>query len=545
MVLGGPLQEAAPAKIQRSTPSPYEAEDPAEITIENAPRLSFGVGKLAPLPPKATHHSEPAKVEIPSDPASIESDKKKKKKHKSKRSPAPQEAPPEQKPASDTAKPTQAPESSAAKDCGEDKPTLLEVPVIGHRLQKPGCAEPNKDPFSIDYGVDYDKGFVIRALDPEQDKFQMKINSWIQFRHAGFIRDSGQDSWTGNAGVTRPVRARNAFENERSRLTFKGHLVDKRFTYFLQLDGDTDGRETVDFFDYWFAWKFSDAFRLQFGKRKVSASRRWLMGARDSRFSDRPMATDFFRPDRTTGLWALGSFDDLLFYEATIGNGYRTANRNLGEVNDRFVFSLTQWWDAAGKFGNDLTDHAISEEPLIRVGHSFTYSRQSGRAGGSPLRETDFIRLTDGTRLTDAGALAPGTQVDDFDLLFYAVDFGWKSMGWSVSAEAYFRWLNDIGGTGVLPIDSIEQRGFFVEGGSVLYKDVLDWNVRYSQIAGDYGEASEVGIGLNWYPLESRDHLKVTFDISRFDGSPLNNTASDILVGENGTLFRTQVQAQF
>ena len=99
----------------------------------------------------------------------------------------------------------------------------------------------------------YDKGFLIKALDPEQDKFSMKINSWIQFRHAGFVRDSGQDSWTDNAGVTRSIRSRNAFENERSRLTFKGHLVDKRFTYFLQLDGDTDGRETVDFFDYWFA----------------------------------------------------------------------------------------------------------------------------------------------------------------------------------------------------------------------------------------------------------------------------------------------------
>ncbi len=268
------------------------------------------------------------------------------------------------------------------------------------------------------------------------------------------------------------------------------------------------------------------------------------MGARDSRFSDRPLATDFFRPDRTTGIWATGKFDDVLFYEMTLGNGYRTAARTPAEVNDRFLFSFTHWWDAAGPFGKSLTDHAISEEPLIRVGQSFTYSRQSGRSGGSPLRESGFVRLADGTNLTDVGALAPGTQVDDFDLLFYAVDFGWKSNGWSFSSEVYFRWLNDLEGTGALPVDSIAQTGFFVEGGSVLYKDVLDWNVRYSEVNGDYGGGSEIGLGINWYPTKN-NYLKVNFDVSRFDGSPLNNSASDILVGENGTLFRTQVQVQF
>ena len=40
-----------------------------------------------------------------------------------------------------------------------------------------------------------------------------------------------------------------AFDIERARLYFKGTALDERLTYFYHLDGDTDGRHTVDFFD--------------------------------------------------------------------------------------------------------------------------------------------------------------------------------------------------------------------------------------------------------------------------------------------------------
>ena len=39
--------------------------------------------------------------------------------------------------------------------------------------------------------------------------------------------------------------------------------------------------------------------------------------------------------------------------------------------------------------------------------------------------------------------------------------------------------------------------------------------------------------------------MKVSFDVTVLDGSPLNNNSSDILVGDDGVLFRTQFQAEF
>ena len=61
---------------------------------------------------------------------------------------------------------------------------------------------------------------------------------------------------------------------------------------------------------------------------------------------------------------------------------------------------------------------------------------------------------------------------------------------------------------------------------------------------GDFGNASEYAAGFNWYPL-SKPAVKVSFDVTQLDGSPLQNRTSDILVGDDGTLFRTQFQAEF
>jgi hypothetical protein len=430
-------------------------------------------------------------------------------------------------------------------DCKPDK-VYYTVPLVGERLQDSmvGCTDekPNTKPFTQRWGADYKKGFLISPLDPKRDKFQLKVNGWIQFRHSAFIRN--EETWTDNAGVTREIRNRNHFDLERGRLAFSGYALDPKLTYFLQLDGDTDGREVVDFFDYWWAWKFSDSLRVQVGKRKVAASRRWLMGARDSRLVDRPIATDFFRPDRTVGIWANGNFDDTIFYDLNIGNGYRTAARNSLEIDDKLSFAATSWWDVTGPFGKTLTDHALSQETLIRIGHSFAFAPQAGTSLGEPLRESTFLRLADGTLLSDTGALAPGVTVSKSDILLYAVDFGWKDNGWSLSAEGYFRWLRNLAGDGPLPTDSIQQTGFFVELGSVINPNYSDWNIRYSEIRGDFGSGSESAAGINFYPL-GKPSVKVTFDVSYFDGSPLNNTATGIAAGDSGVLLRTQFQAQF
>ncbi len=423
------------------------------------------------------------------------------------------------------------------------EPETRRLPVIVEEVVKPGKQASDDEFKKLKFYADYDKGFAILPFDKKKTPFSLRINGWIQFRHHGFAREVTE--WTDNANVTRPVRNRNSLDIERARIYFKGNALDERLSYFYHLDGDTDGGHGVDFFDYWWSWKFSDRFSVQFGKRKVTAGRQWLLGARRTRFIDRPIANDFFRPDRTIGLFGIGKIGDTGHYEAMIGNGYRTSNLPNLTTDDQLTYAFTQYFDPNGDYGSQLVDFDNNDCPLVRFGHSFVYSPITSNALGTPQLEADFIRLSDGTRLSQVGALSPGVRVSGFNTLFYGVDFAAKWRGWSANSEVFMRWLDDFEADGPLPVDSLMQRGFYVEGGRFLVPQKLDVNFRYSQIRGLIGGGSEYAAGVNWYPLENNYKLKCSFDVTVLDGSPLNNTASDILVGDDGTLFRTQIQAEF
>lgn len=394
----------------------------------------------------------------------------------------------------------------------------------------------------LNFYADYDRGFVIHPFDEDKHPFELKLNGWIQFRHHGFIRDS--ETWTDNADVTRQIRNRNAFDIERARLTFDGFAVDKRLTYFLQLDGDTDGSHAVDFFDYWWAWQLTDRFKIEMGKRKVPASRQWLLGARRTRFIDRPMANDFFRPDRTVGLFGVGTIGETGHYQVMVGNGYQNANVPNSLSDDLFTYALTNYFDPFGKFGGQIVDYDQSENPLVRIGHSFSYSPQTSNQIGTPLAEGFFLRLSDGTRVTQTDALAAGATVSEFDIWFYGVDFAFKYQGWSLNAELFLRWVENLRADAPLPIQSLFQHGYYVEAGKFLIPKRLDVNARYSQVDGEFGSGSEYSAGVNWYPL-AKPWMKISLDVTSLNDSPLQNTTSDILVGDDGTLLRTQFQAEF
>lgn len=436
-------------------------------------------------------------------------------------------------------------ESSAAAAAGKscDQP-LKRLPVVAEYCPQSKCGESSKTPDSqtLRYFTDYDSGFVIRPFCPERRPFELKINGWIQFRHHNFWRDV--TSWTDNAGVTRPVDNRSAFDIERGRLILSGFALDERLTYFLHLDGDTDGGHVVDFFDYWWAWEFYENHRVQFGKRKVPAGRQWLLTARHTRFVERPMANDFFRPDRTVGVFGIGEIGENGHYEWMVGNGYQTSELPNSSTDDRFTLALTNYFDPLGNYGPQIVDYDGTSQPLVRIGHSFVYSPNRGLAPGVPLPETSFIRLTDGTRLTQTGALAPGVTVSDFQIYFYGVDAALKWRGWSVNAEVFWRWIEQLRGNGPLPVDDLLQQGYYVEGGRFVIPRKLDFNLRYSRVNGLFGDATEYALGGNWYPLDTH-RLKISCDLTTLDGSPLQNTASDILVGDDGYLLRTQFQAEY
>lgn len=435
---------------------------------------------------------------------------------------------------------------SATEDAAtsaEPDPAVHLLPSVEEPSEFVLCDEAaDEDDRWLKFYADYDDGFVIRPFDEKQHPFELQVNGRVQFRHHAFSRNA--TSWTDNAGVTHSIRNRNAFDVERARLMFSGYALTPRLTYYTQLDGDTDGGDVLDFLDYWWGWEFSDWFRVQLGKRKVTAVRQWLLSSGNTRFVDRPMACDFFRPNRSVGLFALGDLGERLHYEATIANGYDTANIPDSQEDNQFTFAATSYWDALGDFGSQIVDFDSVSTPLVRIGHSFVYSPQSGASPGSPFGEESFLNLTDGTQLTDIGALAPGVTVSQFDLYLYGVDAAVKWRGWSADAEVFLQWVDQIAGNGPLPVTSLFRHGFYVEAGRFLIARKLDFNVRFSRVQGPFGVSTEYALGSNWYPLDTT-RLKMSFDVTRLDGSPVQNSSSDILLGDDGVLFRTQLQAGF
>lgn len=431
--------------------------------------------------------------------------------------------------------------------CCCPKPEEVYAPLVGDADDGkcPACGGQKKlkKRHIVTHRVGYDKGFVVKPFNASEYPFSLKFNGRIQFRYHGFARDN--ETWTDHAGVTRPIRNRSAFDVERARLLLSGTVLDPRLSFFLQMDGDSDGRHQVDFFDYWWAWKFSDLLQIQMGKRKVSGSRQWLIGAFDTMFVDRAMATDFFRPDRTLGVWFRGDLTERMHYEIMVGNGYRTTNLPLSQQNDKFGYAFTQWIDLGeADFGKTFADYEYHAAPAVQLGHSFTASEQDDTLDGVPLAESDFVRLSDGTVLDSPNALAPGTRVTDFDIFMYSVDAAWKYAGWSINGEYFFRWLESIGGVGTIPVTEIFDRGFYVQASVYLIPKKVYVAGRVSQVKGPFGDHYEYAGAINWFPGSDRN-LKVTVDVTTLDGSPLNNTTSDILVGDDGLLVRTQFQGRF
>lgn len=389
------------------------------------------------------------------------------------------------------------------------------------------------------FDAGYDSGVFLRLKEKDRS-FELRTNLRSQFRVVNFSRNA--ESWTDSAGVTRPVEDRRNLEIERMRLIFSGHAFTPELKFLVQLDGDSDSRHVLSVIDGWAAWRFSDSVEVQFGKRKVPGTRNWMLGAFDTRLADRPFSNEFFRPSRTTGIWVVGDPSETTHYELMTGQGFNTEALTPSETGNDFSAGATFWWDAVGAYGPARpTDFEIHEELAVRMGASWVSSIEG--TPGRQLEEADFLRLTDGTRVTDPGALAPGATVESFDVTLLALDAAFKYQGWSANAEYFWRSVTDLKAN--LPVPDIGlQHGFYVEGGCFVLPQELELNSQYAWVTGRHGTRSGYATGLNYYPRKSQ-FLKLTLDVTLIDGSPVNSTGTDLLVGNDGVLVRAQCQVVF
>lgn len=392
--------------------------------------------------------------------------------------------------------------------------------------------------------VGYDKGYYIRSRDRQADPFELRINGRMQFRYASVMPDARTFDNLGTAASGTPVALdrRNDFEIERGRLEFRGTFWLPDLHFYINIDADTDDNHQAIFHDFWVDYEFCEGLDLYAGKAFVPGSREWLGGSTSTLLADRSMATTFFRPDRSLGVWAIGEPLDGLHYRAMVGNGFQTSDLSHSQINEDLMYSGSLWWEPLGDFGSGYADVSAGEKARVQMGTSLTYAQEDGVTGsGAALAESNFLRLDDGTRLTDLG-------VNHFDLALLSVDAALKWRGFNLCAEAYYRWLGRIRPTGAAPAAFPDSRneswGGYVGAGYMLVPRCFDVQARVSTVQGDFKDSREFAAGVNWY-MDGTHGRKLTLDATRFDGSPVSNSGPNFQVGDDGVMLRLQLQLAF
>lgn len=171
------------------------------------------------------------------------------------------------------------------------------------------------------------------------------------------------------------------------------------------------------------------------------------------------MATTFFRPSLSQGVWITGQPRDTLYYHAMVSNGFNTLNLLPNRLNNRFCYSGSAWWEPWGDFGGGYSDLQAHEEAAVRLGGSYTYAIGRGNQSESDAVENSPIRLSDGTIITTPGAVTPGVTVQTYDVSLLALDLAFKYRGLGISSELYFQQLLGLRGDGPLTTTSTSAFG--------------------------------------------------------------------------------------
>jgi hypothetical protein len=188
-----------------------------------------------------------------------------------------------------------------------------------------------------------------------------------------------------------------------------------------------------------------------------------------------------------------------------------------------------------GGFG----DWEFHEKLATRFGISGTQSPEerftdsvTGNAGNTT------IRLVDSLNVFDTGALAPGVTVNNVDYQLIAIDAGMKYRGIFLQAELYKRRLDNFEATGALPVTEIVDEGFYVQGSFFPIRRKLELYAATSQIFGDsdagFSDSSEYIIGMNFYPLDTRNH-RLNVQVIDVNRSSVSSTFGYYVGGQDGT----------
>ncbi len=346
-------------------------------------------------------------------------------------------------------------------------------------------------------------------------------------------------TFTDHLGNVRTVDGRNDIYSHRIMIFLKGYVGSPKIVYNIVLwtVNTTDQRAIFAVLGYQFHRKFSLYTGLNGnpGTRSLQGSHPYWLAP------DRVMADEFFRPFFGSGVWAQGEIVPGLWYNGVLTNNSSSLGTKATQLDRSYTTGGSVWWMPTTKeFGprGAYGDWEMHDKLATRFGVSTTRSPEQRFTNASGGPDNTTIRLADSVNVFDTGALAPGVTVDRVNYRILSFDAGMKYKGIFLQTEIYTRWLDQFVADGPLPVTSIVDKGFYVQGAFYPVPKKLELYGATSQIFGDKGpgfqNSSEYLVGANFYPANTRNH-RLNFQVIDVNRSPVSSTFGYYVGGQKGT----------
>ena len=355
--------------------------------------------------------------------------------------------------------------------------------------------------------------------------------------------------FTDHLGNVRTVDPRRDIYSHRVLVWLKGWLVDPKLTYAITLWTVNATEQNAIFANVGYA--FSKHFNLYAGvvgnpgSRSLQGSHPYWLG------NDRVMADEFFRPYFGQGVYANGELVPGLWYSAVVANSNSTLGTKAVMLDRELTRGGSLWWMPTTKeFGprGAYGDWEWHEDVATRFGISTTFSPEQSFADAGKNPGNTTLRLADSVNLFETGSLAPGVTINFADYTIVSVDAGLKYKGMFLQAEYYARTLDKFQADGLLPVASIKDTGFYVQGSFYPIPKVLELYAATSQIYGDksagFGNSSEYLAGANWYPFHTRNH-RLNVQLMDVNKSPVSSVFGYYTGGQDGWTLATAFSVFF
>lgn len=406
--------------------------------------------------------------------------------------------------------------------------------VVGEPTTEQPSPDPTESkPVETWGAVEPGEGFVIGKT----SFGELHISAYVLLRYLNQL-PSGQ-TFVDHLGRTRSVDARHDIWAHRIMVHLKGWLGLPKLRYQITFWTVNTTAQNALFavLGYQFHRKFSVYGGLNAlpGTRSLVGSHPYWLG------HDRVMADEYFRPYFTHGVWASGEVLPGLWYTGMVGNNLSALGITAAQLTRNFAYAGSVWWmPTTHEFGpnGSFDDWEYHEELATRFGASATWSREDRfGAAESVTPDNTTIRLADSVNVFDVGALADSVTVQEARYRLLSADAGLKYRGVFLQAHYFHRWLDDFAADGPLPVDSIVDKGFYVQAAFYPVRQKLELYGVTSWIFGDddanFETQHEYIGGANWFPASTRD-IRVNAQLIRVNRSPVSSSFGYYIGGQKG-----------